>query len=580
MRCITTGRPHLRAARRVCEPLPLTMRKMSHRHALPCLFAALAGITFPRALHARAITDSTIVSGTVIGFDGRTPLRADVELVPIRAESRAVRARVDATGAFRVAVAGAGPFRLRAAGVGYVGFERALPVRAPTSVTVAITLAGLPTGLAKGPIVGVASEIDAEKPRPDMPPAVLLTPAGNGRRAGSLRSRRDTVAYRVVDITSRVYLPPAGAAAYRWAPDGEYDGLLFGRAGQDVRLVYDSSLVAVGGASTFRVVGAHPLAPLIAQLDSIFALPSRKRCVIAAQAPPINPADAVLPDTSLTERLRLVHRFLRADADCQVNPTLGSMVVAQFTPRSPLWELDDVMRRRVLLLGARHATGQTRFNTPEAVSMVRERFDASIAAASDTTERFDLYVAAAGTFMPADTVTAQVYAARFVAESYDHPRVLPLLKLTGYNRVLQPGRMVPAFRVPSMDSANVAITDRSLRGTVYLLDVWATWCRDCIVELPALRALHERFGKSGLTVLSVSVDEEQGTADQFRRIREPMPWTHAWAGVWPDGEGPMAAFEVAWLPTTILVGKDGRILALAPKLESAEFAALVANALK
>ena len=361
------------------------MPKPSHRRALLCLCAATASVASPYALHARSHADSTIVSGTLIGFDGRTPLRADVELVPIRAESRAVRARVDATGAFRVAIAGAGPFRLRAAGVGYVGFERALPVSAPTSVTVAITLAGLPPGLAKGPLVGVANEIDAEKPRPDMPPAVLLTPSGNGRRAGSLRSRRDTVAYRVVDITSRVYLPPAGATAYRWAPDGEYDGLLIGTAGQNVRLVYDSSLVAVGGASTFRVVGAHPLAPVIAQLDSIFALPSRKRCVLAVQAPPINPADAVLPDTSLTERLRLVHRFLRADADCQVNPALGAIVVAQFTPGSPLWQLDDVMRRRVLMLGARHASGQTRVNTPEAVAMIRERFDASLAAASDTT---------------------------------------------------------------------------------------------------------------------------------------------------------------------------------------------------
>jgi thiol-disulfide isomerase/thioredoxin len=158
--------------------------------------------------------------------------------------------------------------------------------------------------------------------------------------------------------------------------------------------------------------------------------------------------------------------------------------------------------------------------------------------------------------------------------------VLPLLKLTGYNRVLQPGMMVPAFTVPSMDSGAAPISSVSLRGRVYLLDVWATWCPDCIVELPALRALQTRFGPRGLTILSVSVDEEQGTADRFRRVREPMPWTHAWAGVWPDGEGPIAALEAAWLPTTILVGRDGRILALAPTLESPGFAALIEQALK
>jgi thiol-disulfide isomerase/thioredoxin len=182
--------------------------------------------------------------------------------------------------------------------------------------------------------------------------------------------------------------------------------------------------------------------------------------------------------------------------------------------------------------------------------------------------------------MPADTATAQSYTARFVTEAYAHPRVLPLLRLTGYNRVLQPGRTVPAFRVVSMDNASESISDGSLRGKVYLLDVWATWCPDCIDELPALRALQAKYARRGLQLVSISVDEEQGTADRFRRIREPMPWTHGWAGVSPDGTGPLAGLEYTWLPTTILVGRDGRILALAPKYDSPEFTAILERALK
>lgn len=529
---------------------------------------------------AAAGSDYTIIAGTVTGADGRTPRRADVELVPVRVPSQAIRARVGADGAFRIATNASGPFRLRAAGIGYVALERAIPITSPTSIRIAVTLAGLPSGLAKGPLVGVASEDDAEKPRPDIPPAVLLTKGTNGRRSGALRSRRDTVAYRVVDITAGTFLPPAGASAYRWTDDGEYEGLIVGHAGDSVRLVYDSTLVSFGGASSLRVTGSHSIAPAIAQLDSIVSFAPRKRCVLAAQSGPINSADAVVRDTSLSAQLQLIRRFLRADADCQTHPALGAAVVAQFTPRSLLWTLDDLMRRRVLLQAARHAAREPNANTPQAVAQVRAAFDASLAAATDTTTRFDLYVAAAEMFMPADTVVAQSYAARFVAESWDHPRVRPLFWLTGYNRVLQPGRMVPPFRVASMDTTDVIVSDVSLRGRVYLLDVWATWCKDCIVELPSMRQLNERFGTKGLTLLSISVDEEQGTADRYRRVREPMPWTHAWAGVAPDGEGPLAALEVAWLPTTILVGRDGRILALAPKLASPEFAALVEQALR
>lgn len=554
---------------------PRSMRVMA---ALTCMVGA-ARATAPLHAQSPAVGDSTIVTGTLKGADGRVPVRADVELIPIRATARAVRARVGTDGAFRVAIAGHGPYRLRAGGIGYVGFERAVPVSVPTSLNVSVTLAGWPNGLGKGPLVGVANETDAEKPRPDMPPAVLLTRGATGLRSGVLRARRDTVAYRVIDVTARVYLPPAGAGHYRWADDGEYDGLLLGTAGQNVRLVYDSTMLAVGGASHFSVGGRHPVASAVAQLDSIFAFEPQKRCLLAIQAPPIDPSDAVLRDTSLTERLRLIRRFLRADANCQTNPALGAAVVAQFTPSSALWHLDDVMRRRVLLLAARHAAGESRFSTAASIASVRAAFDATIAAAPDTAARFDLYVSAAETFMPTDTGAAQSYAARFVGESYDHPRVLPLLKLTGYNRVLQPGRMVPAFRVPSMDSTGAMISDASMRGKVYLLDVWATWCGDCIVELPALRALHEKYAARGLTLLSVSVDEEQATAARFR-LREPMPWSHGWAGVSPEGEGPLAGLEVTWLPTTILVGKDGRILSLAPKLESPEFAALIEAALR
>ena len=546
----------------------------------PSILPLLAAFVMVSHLPAQSAPDSTIVSGRVTGFDGRVPARADVELIPIQAPDFARRVKAARDGSFRIAIAGAGPFRIRAGGVGYAAFQRALPVTTPTTLRVAVTLAGLPLGVAKGPLVGVAAERDAEKPRPDMPPAVLLTRQDSGRRVGVLRAKRDTVAYRVVDITARLYLPPAGAVAYRWADDGDYEGLAVGRVGENVSLVYDSTLVAFGGESGLLVMDGHPIAPVVAQLDSIFAFEPRTRCVLAIQAPPIDPRDAILADTSLAATLQLIRRFLRADGACQANPALGAAVVAQFTPHSPLWQLDDVMRRRVLLQAARQMAGQPKFNTPEAVAQVRAHFDAGIAAAADTAARFDLYVLAAETFMPADTIAAQAYTARFVAESYSHPRLIPLLRLTGYNRVLQPGRVVPAFRVPSLDAAGPAVSDVSLRGKVYLLDVWATWCGDCIVELPALRSLHTKYSARGLQLVQISVDEQKGTADQFRRIHAPMNWTHGWAGVAPDDGGPLAGLEVVWLPTTILVGRDGRIIALAPKLESPEFDALVQRALK
>lgn len=526
----------------------------------------------------RAQGDSTVVRGHLAGADGRVPVRADVELLATRVPDAPVRARVGSDGTFRLVITAPGPYRLRAAGVGYRGMERALPVTGFTAVQVTLALAGLPTGLARGPLVAVSTDVDAERPRADLPPAVLLSRGTDGLRSGTLIAKRDSMAYRVLDITARTYLPPAGASAFHWAEDYEYEGVQPGTPGQPVRLVYDSAQVAIGGMSSIAVDGDSPLARAVSQLDSIVRFEPASRCLVAALAPPVDPADARIADTSLTSRLQLVRRLLRADARCQQHPALGAAVLAQFTPTSPLWQLDDVMRRRVVLEAARQAAGMPRVNTPAAITEARARFDAAIAAAPDTAMRRDLLATAAETFMPEDTVTAQSYAARLVAENFDDARLQSVLKRTGFNRMLQPGRTVPAFRLASMDSAGKVITDVSLRGKAYLLDVWATWCGDCIVELPALRALHARYGKRGLVMLSVSVDEEQATADRFRK-GQPMPWRHAWAGNAEDG-GPLAAFEVAWLPTTILVGRDGKILAFAPRLESPEFATLVERALR
>jgi len=47
------------------------------------------------------------------------------------------------------------------------------------------------------------------------------------------------------------------------------------------------------------------------------------------------------------------------------------------------------------------------------------------------------------------------------------------------------------------------------RGKVVLLNVWATWCQPCRVEMPSMERLYRRLGQSGdFKVVAVSIDEE------------------------------------------------------------------------
>jgi cytochrome c biogenesis protein CcmG, thiol:disulfide interchange protein DsbE len=68
-------------------------------------------------------------------------------------------------------------------------------------------------------------------------------------------------------------------------------------------------------------------------------------------------------------------------------------------------------------------------------------------------------------------------------------------------------------RAPEFDATNLrtgrpaALSD--YRRKVVLLNVWATWCQPCRVEMPSMERLYRRLGGSGdFTVVAVSIDEQ------------------------------------------------------------------------
>jgi peroxiredoxin len=73
------------------------------------------------------------------------------------------------------------------------------------------------------------------------------------------------------------------------------------------------------------------------------------------------------------------------------------------------------------------------------------------------------------------------------------------------------GQPAPAFSAIAMAGDSVHL--ERLSGQVVLLNLWATWCIPCRVEIPELQALHQEFGGRGLRVLGASVDEGGADAD-------------------------------------------------------------------
>lgn len=117
------------------------------------------------------------------------------------------------------------------------------------------------------------------------------------------------------------------------------------------------------------------------------------------------------------------------------------------------------------------------------------------------------------------------------------------------------GKAAPALSFLGDDDAKVALAD--YRGKPLLLNLWATWCAPCIVEMPTLDALAGSMAGK-VAVIAVSQDLKGAeTVDPFFAKRK---FTHLKPFLDPDNALGLG-LETTSLPTTILFDKDGKEVA-------------------
>jgi peroxiredoxin len=119
-----------------------------------------------------------------------------------------------------------------------------------------------------------------------------------------------------------------------------------------------------------------------------------------------------------------------------------------------------------------------------------------------------------------------------------------------------PDTRPPALRGRTVDGQSVSLAD--LRGRVVLLNFWASWCLECRPEMPELERLHRELAPQGLTVMGVNAREGVGAVRAYAR---ELGLTFVLV---LDLHGDIGkAYGVIGIPTTFLIGRDGRAVALA-----------------
>jgi thiol-disulfide isomerase/thioredoxin len=126
------------------------------------------------------------------------------------------------------------------------------------------------------------------------------------------------------------------------------------------------------------------------------------------------------------------------------------------------------------------------------------------------------------------------------------------LKLSAYPSGWRP----PPFAAATVAGRKVSLGD--LEGRVVLLNFWATWCSSCLREMPLFDQLHREYARAGLTVLGVNIQEDEQT---IRRYGEKLELSFP---LILDLDGKITkAYGAIGIPSTYLIGRDGRAVALA-----------------
>ena len=134
-------------------------------------------------------------------------------------------------------------------------------------------------------------------------------------------------------------------------------------------------------------------------------------------------------------------------------------------------------------------------------------------------------------------------------------RIAELIKTLGMSGYASP-LPAPDFSGFTIDKRKVSLS--SFRGQVLVINFWATWCLDCRPEMPMFEQVYRQLSGRGLAVIGINAREP---ASSIRQYAKELGLTFP---LLLDPAGKIAAdYGVVGLPTTFLIRRNGRAVALA-----------------
>lgn len=115
------------------------------------------------------------------------------------------------------------------------------------------------------------------------------------------------------------------------------------------------------------------------------------------------------------------------------------------------------------------------------------------------------------------------------------------------------GKPMPTFNLSSLYNARQTFSDKTVRGQPALINIWATWCYACQLEMPMLLAIKENYH---IPIYGIVYKDDRSLALKWLK-----QYGNPYTAIGMDNTGDTAIdFGVYGTPETFVINPQGRII--------------------
>lgn len=131
-------------------------------------------------------------------------------------------------------------------------------------------------------------------------------------------------------------------------------------------------------------------------------------------------------------------------------------------------------------------------------------------------------------------------------------RALIIIGLLFATTATQQPTVLPNFSLPKLDGKMMRSDD--LKDQIIVLDFWATWCENCISEIPEFNKLEKEYSSRGVTVIGLAV--QSGWASDIQKSVKQYNMRYT---VLVGNDDTVSDFGVISFPNTYVIGPGWKL---------------------